>query len=241
MNDVVKTRKKSKKRNYFTLETQEKIIEYQNCEVKKTKDRLYVKHIMPAFTELVNSLVAVYKFKASNEDINHLKNDCTTFLFETLHKWNPEKGTKAFSYYNVVAKNWLTINSRRLMKNAKRNVSIDCVESLSNSDKKTLSNVSIELSPEDAERKSNRPNVIIDMFKHVEKQLKRERDVKCIKAVIHLFENIDNLDYLNKRAVFVYLREISGLSSSELSSSLSTIRKHASKVVGIDNMFDIYS
>lgn len=241
MTEVKKTRKSRKKRNYFTLETQEKIIEYQVCDSKKNKDMLYVKYIMPAFTELVNSLVAVYKFKASNEDISHLKNDCTTFLFETIHKWNPDKGTKAFSYFNVVAKNWLTINSRRLLKNAKRNVSIDCSESLTISDKKTLSRVSIELSPEDLENKKNRPGVIIDMFLFIEKQLKRERDIKCIKAVIHLFENIDNLDYLNKRAVFVYLREISGLSSSELSSSLSTIRKHASKVVGIDNMFDIYS
>jgi len=241
MTKVVKTRKSRKKRNYFTLETQEKIVEYQTCDSKKTRDMLYLKHIMPAFTELVNSLVAVYKFKASNEDISHLKNDCVTFLFETIRKWNPDKGTKAFSYFNVVAKNWLTINSRRLLKNAKRNVSIDCSESLSISDKKTLSRVSIELSPEDLENKKNRPGVIIDMFLFIEKQLKRERDIKCIKAVIHLFENIDSLDYLNKRAVFVYLREISGLSSSELSSSLSTIRKHASKVVGIDNMFDIYS
>lgn len=241
MSEVVKVKKKRKKRNYFTLETQEKIVEYQNCNVKNIRDEIYVEHIMPAFTELVNSLVAVYKFKASNEDISHLKNDCSTFLFETLYKWNPDKGTKAFSYFNVVAKNWLTINSRRLMKNAKRNISIDCSESLTIADKRTLSKVSIELSPEDMESKNNRPATIIEMFSYIEKLLKRERDVKCVKALIHLFENIDNLDYLNKRAVFVYLREISGLNSAELSSSLSTIRKHASKVVGIDNMFDIYS
>lgn len=233
-------KKKRKRRQYFTLETQEKIVQYQISTSKEEKDALYEKHIMPAFNELVHSLISVYKFKASIEDISHLKNDCSTFLFETIHKWNPENGTKAFSYFNVVAKNWLTINSRRLAKNANRNVSIDCSESLSYSDKKYLSEVSIELAPEEMERKSGIPKVIDEMLIYIEGLLKDERDIRCIKAIQQIFTNVDNLDYLNKRAIFVYLREISGLNSSELSSSLSTIRKHYRKVAGPDKMFDIF-
>ena len=36
----------------------------------------------------------------------------------------------------------------------------------------------------------------------------------------------NELDYLNKRAVFVYLRDISGLTPKQLSVSMSNIRKH---------------
>ena len=39
-------------------------------------------------------------------------------------------------------------------------------------------------------------------------KLKDEKDIRCINAINQVFSNIDKLDYLNKRAVFVYLREI---------------------------------
>ena len=89
---VVKRKKKRKSRQYFTAETQEKIVLYQNTESKSARDEIYIKYIMPAFNELVHNLVSVYKFRATNEDMNHLKSDCSNFLFETIHKWNPNKG-----------------------------------------------------------------------------------------------------------------------------------------------------
>ena len=36
---------------------------------------------------------------------------------------------------------------------------------------------------------------------------------------------VDQLDFLNKRAIFVYVRDISGLNSKQLSASMSSIRK----------------
>ena len=59
-NQTEKKAKSKKKRNYyFTSVTQEKIIEYQNCNTKRKKDSIYSEHIHPAFTELVHNLVSV--------------------------------------------------------------------------------------------------------------------------------------------------------------------------------------
>ena len=226
------TNKKKKSRYYFTKETQQKIVEYQNSNRKIIKDRLYQYHILPAFQELVNSLVAVYGFKSSNEDINHLKSDCVTFLFETIHKWKPENGTKAFSYFNVVAKNWLTIHSRRLLKNARRSVSFEAPEEFTFLEKSKLAEIEIDDSYEEKLRKNEQPKTVKKIIEFIKEQVKDERDKKCIDAIFQVFDNVDNLDYLNKRAVFVYLREISGLNSTELSSSLSNIRKHFKKYLG---------
>ena len=235
-----KGKKKKSKSYYFDLNVQNKIIEYQNSSCNSEKNILYEKHIFPAFDDLVQSLVSVYGFKSTNEDINHLKSDCVTFLFETIHKWKPEKGTKAFSYFNVVAKNWLTIQSRRLLKNQRRSAYIDDPDSLTSQEKSALfdreyvdSDV-IEAQREESFKK------IIEMISYVENQLKDEQDIKCCLAIKKVFNSIDELQFFNKRAVFVYLREISGLNSSELSSSLSNIRKIYRKVVGPDNMFDFY-
>jgi|TARA_B100001059_G_C17701355_1_gene510285 hypothetical protein len=240
-NQTEKKAKSKKKRNYyFTSVTQEKIIEYQNCNTKRKKDSIYSEHIHPAFTELVHNLVSVYKYKSANENILHLKSDCVAFLFETIHKWNPDKGTKAFSYFNVVAKNWLTINSRRLLKHARRSVCIDVPEDFTLDEKRNLAEIDIVMSHEEVMLKKERYNAINEMFCYIKGLLKDDRDIRCINAIIHVFNNIDSLDYLNKRAVFVYLREISGLNSPELSSSLSNIRKHYRKTIGPSNMFDLF-
>ena len=41
---------------------------------------------------------------------------------------------------------------------------------------------------------------------------------------------IGDLDFLNKRAVFVYMREISGLTPKQLSVAMSNVRKHYKEI-----------
>ena len=49
-----------------------------------------------------------------------------------------------------------------------------------------------------------------------------------------LFEKLFNLDYLNKRAVFVYLRELSGLNAKQLSVAMSNLRKYYRDITNND-------
>ena len=41
-----------------------------------------------------------------------------------------------------------------------------------------------------------------------------------------LFQNIENLPMLNKRAVFIYIKEYSRLSSKQLTMAIASIKKH---------------
>ena len=235
-----KKKKKKKKNYYFGMDVQNKIVEYQTTECLKKKEKIYEEFINPAFTELVHSLVSVYGFKASNEDIAHLKSDCVSFLYETIYKWSPDKKSKAFSYFNVVAKNWLTIQSRRLLKNLRRSAYIDDPHALTSSEKSELFDREY-VDPEIALKVSiERFDKIIEMITYIESHLKDEKDIKCCYAIKKVFNSIEDLEFFNKRAIFVYLREISGLNSTELSSSLSSIRKIYRKVAGPDKMFDIF-
>jgi hypothetical protein len=233
-----KSDKKKTKNYYFGEAVQNKIIEFQNEKSNIRKELIYTNHIHPAFTNLVNSLVAVYNFKSSNEEIEHLKSDCVVFLFENIYKWNPEKGTKAFSYYNVVAKNWLTIQSRRLLKHAKRSAYIDDEEGLTQQEKSEIFDQSYEAINDQAETEKIRFDMLLEMIDFIEEHLKDENDIKCCFAIRKLYTSIADIEFFNKRAVFVYLREISGLNSAELSMSLSSIRKIYRKNVGENKKFD---
>ena len=236
-----KNKKKKKNKNYyFTMEVQEKIVEYQLEKCNKKKEKVYKEFIDPAFKQLVKNLVAVYKFKSFNEDLDHLKSDCVTFLFETIHKWSPGKKSKAFSYFNVVAKNWLTINSRKLLKNQRRSAYIDDPYGLSRVEKTDLFSREY-IDPDIALVKSiEKFDKIIEMISYIEKNLKDDKDINCCFAIKKVFNTLEDLEFFNKRAIFVYLREISGLDSKELSASLSNIRKIYRKIAGPEKMFDIF-
>jgi hypothetical protein len=52
-----------------------------------------------------------------------------------------------------------------------------------------------------------------------------ENEIKCIEAIKKIFNEIDDVEILNKRAIFVYVRDITGLSPKQLSIAMSSIRK----------------
>jgi hypothetical protein len=239
MKEAKQVIKKSKKKMYFGKEVQEKIIDYQNEEGVEEKHKIYRNDIMPAFNELVQSLVSVYGFKSSNEDIDHLKTDCITFLYETLHKWDSSKGTKAFSYFNICAKRYLTIHSKRLLKISKRSVYLDDKDSLTNYDKEKIYDQTYDDPEKLIEISRNRFKVIMEIVNHIEEEIKDDRDKRCCIAIRKIYNSIEDLEFFNKRAVFVYLREISGLNSTELSASLSSIRKIYRKSVGENKKFSL--
>lgn len=229
------------KKQYFDIEVQKMIIKYQNENNKTKKDKIYSKYISPAFSELVDSLVIVYNFKSSNEDINHLKNDCISFLFETINKYDASKGTKAFSYFNVVAKNWLIIQSRKLLKHKKRSAYIDD-EDFSNEEKldfiEKTNYIDKDINDLRLQKKLNFER-LVKVLDYVDIHLKDEKDKKCSTAIREMYMNINKIEFFNKRAVFVYLREISGLNSNELSISLSNIRKIYRKKCLKDKYYDL--
>ena len=122
---VRRKRGTSKSRMYFGPEIHDSIVDYQKLENEKEKEKTYVESIRPAFDKLSENLIFIHGFAKNHDSYETLKSDCVTFLYETLSKFDPARGTKAFSYFNVVAKNWLIINCRQHKKLKSRHVSID--------------------------------------------------------------------------------------------------------------------
>jgi hypothetical protein len=69
-------------------------------------------------------------------------------------------------------------------------------------------------------------NQISAMIKEIGGKVKTENEQNCIRAIKILVENLDEVDLLNKRAILLYLREITGLSSKQLSIVLASLKKH---------------
>jgi hypothetical protein len=193
---------------YFTMATQDAIVRFQKCEDKKTRDAIYVKEIMPALEKLVENLINIHKFSGLYDSYEDLKNDCVNFLFETLPKFDSTRGTAAFGYVNVCAKNWLIIRAKQKANKFKRNVSIDDQDALTNNELKIIEEQSTVL-PQDTlfENEVTAKNVV-RLLQEIRAKSKSENELLCINSIITIFESIDSIDFMNKSAVLLYMREL---------------------------------
>jgi hypothetical protein len=241
---VVKRRRKKRGKNklkqYFHEGTQAAIETFQSTDSIKVKHKIYDDEIRPAFEKLAENLIFIYKFSSLHENYEGLKNDCVSFLYETLYKFDASRGTKAFSYFNVVAKNFLIIKSKQKTKFVKRNVSLDNPNTFTPFESMSLANDLTQMGFVTPTEIKQKKEGIFKLLKAIQKKATSDNEKLCISAIISLFENVDELDFLNKRAVFVYLREMSGLNPKQLTTTMSTIKKKYREIKDHDEYYAIF-
>lgn len=210
---------------YFTQETQEAIIQYQSEQDEAVKIKLFNEKIMPAFTALVENLINVYGFKANHETKDDLRNECISFLYTVINKYDSTKSFRAFAYFNVVAKNWLTIRCKMSSKRSMMLVSLDTPEAWSERDMEVIESANIVDGFEYLFNQQITRNEIKFIINAIRSGIKNDEQLKVLEAADVIIDRFDELEYLNKRAVTLYLREITGLNSKQLSMALSGIKR----------------
>lgn len=212
--------------NYFTDKTQEQIIVYQQEADTEKKKKIYVKEILPAFDSLVENLINVYGFSVMYESKQDLKHECLQFLYTAVDKFNAEKGSKAFSYFNVVAKNWLTIKSKQNMKRAQSYISIDDRDNLSKEDLEQIETHQFHPGFEEVYTMVNTHEYLTKLVGAIEDKTKTDNEKMVVNAIKVLINNLEDVDLLSKRAILLYVRELTTLSSKQLSIVLSSLKRH---------------
>jgi len=217
-------------RMYFNADTQKAIVAFQKSVDKKEREFLYVSEIAPAFIKLVENLINIHKFAGHHDTFEELRNDCVNFLFETIYKFDANRGTNAFSYFNVVAKNWLIIKTRQKSQKIKRSVSLDDPASLTNFEKDIIEETCSIPSQDILLEGANSSEENLETLYKIREKVKTENELMCINSIITIFENIDEIDLLNKNAVLLYMRELSGFSPKQLTTAMQSIKKYYKKI-----------
>lgn len=206
--------------NYFDAETEASIVKFQTEPDIEKKKQIFVAEIQPAFAKLIENIIFVYKFHTLGE-IEVLKNDCLSFLFETLYKFDATKGHKAFSYFNVIAKHWFIQKVKVFKKKNKSDVYFD--KALLNK----LENSKEEFSHDHEEMLLNTEYLILlkDEIKKWRGKFDKKQEKMVLEAVILLLNNPDLISIYNKKGIYLYIREITGLNTKQVVTNLSKIRK----------------
>lgn len=212
---------------YFNSETQASIVEFQGMEDSKEKITLYNVKIAPAFKALVDNLVNIHKFNSVQKTIDELKFDCIHFLYEAIPKFDHTRGTNAFSYFNVVAKNWLVMRTVADNSRTKKNLYID--NPLADDAKRAFEEYEIEKSCEsfyDQENKDEELNKrIVSALDDIRQNATGVNEILCVDALARIFELASDIDILNKASLMFYMKELTGLNSKQIVAVMKTIKK----------------
>jgi len=213
------TNKKRKKNHYFTSVHEDAIVKYANTEDRELRSKLYIEYIQPAFDQMVDKIIYTYRF-TSLPNIDYLKADCKVWLTTILNKYDPSKGSKAFSYFSVVTKNWFI---HKVKKTQKRNQTEVFMEDILNELEEDL----ISSAPTYAQKRTE-----IEFWASLHQEIDtwdsfmlKENEKKVLMAVRILFDSADQIEIFNKKAIYLYLREITGLNTKQVVNNLNKLRK----------------
>jgi hypothetical protein len=210
-------RRRGTGRKYFTKDHEDAILEYVATDDIAVRTKLYVNLIGPAFNEMVDKIVYTYRFN-SLPNIDSLKDECKIWLVTILDKYDPQKA-KAFSYFSVITKNWFIAQTKKKAKRNRQEVELGEL-----SKELELKYISIN-NPYQKKRESKEffglLNEEIDSWEH---ENMKESEKKVLEAVKILFDSVEDIEIFNKKAIYLYLREITGLNTKQVVSNLNKMR-----------------
>ncbi len=217
-----KRRSKAKKNYYFTQVHEDAIIQYTKSNCMRERTQLYVEYIGPAFNEMVDKIVFTYKF-TNLPNCDSLREECKIWLMTILEKYDPSKGSKAFSYFSVITKNWFIHKVKKQQKKNLREVELDNISKSHEEEFLSTTESYITEREEDEFWK-----MFYEEIQSWDESQMKDNDLKVYKAINILFESKEEIDIFNKKAIYLYLREITGLNTKQIVNSLKKFRKRYS-------------
>jgi hypothetical protein len=210
--------KKKKQNVYFTQETEDAINEYNRCEDPIERNIIYTKRIHPAFYKL--SEIMIHRFKFYNFDVSHedVKHEVVAFLHEKTGKFDGDSGFKAFSYFSIVAKNYLIAENNKNYYLYKKRHTLESIDAERNIVNEQIRNDFVD------EQKD-----FIDIFVDIMDEFlplifSKNRDLQVADSVLYLFKTRENIENYNKKALYILIRERTGIKTQYITNVITKFK-----------------
>ena len=212
-------RKKSKA-NYFTKETEEYIVKYNLSQDPEYRAKIFTDHIYLPFYKLAENIIHTFKFYYTDVDrIEDLKHEIISVLLEEkIMKFDPTNGAKAYSYFGTIVKRWLINYNNKNYKKLKQIGSFDDVEDSYYPDNEITYKNAIPLS-------KFLDNWINSIDNKLEEMFVKEKEVQIADAVLTLFRTRNDLEIFKKKALYIYIREMTDCDTPNLTKVINTLKQ----------------
>ena len=221
---TIRKRKPKEKKQYFTQDTEDAIIEYLNETDPIKRNKIYNERIDYGFYKLTENIIHTFKFYYTEvETISELQHEVTSFLLEKLHLYNQTKG-KAFSYFGTIAKRYLILYNNKNYEKLKSKAEVEAIDE----DQTIVLN--IVNNSKGADDNLMGENYFIDKFvSYVDAHLFRifpdPEDAKTADAIIQLFRHRESLDIFNKKGIYIYIREQTDQDTPQITKVIKSLKK----------------
>jgi len=214
-----------KEKIYFSKATEEAIVLYNGEDDVNTRNNIYENKIRYSFEKLVENIFNTFKFTYFDNSPLEIQRETVSHLVINMHKFQAGKG-KAFSYFSIVAKNYLIFHNNTNYKRFNQHVDIS----------ETPGESSVCLQTEDAHHKNVQTQELMKLLmnyweKNISKIFNKEKDLNIAYAVIELFRGCDRLETFNKKTLYLYIREISGCKTQQVTKVINKMKSYQSFIM----------
>ena len=219
-----KRRKKSAGIIYFSQDTENAIIEFNKTEDLEKREEIYNTCIKYPFEKLVENIFNTFKFSYFETGPLEVQKETVAHLVANIHKFEAGKG-KAFSYFSIIAKHYLIALNNSTYKRFNQHVDIS-----EERDEHT-----VQLQSEDAHYKKAEMDEFMSLMvrfweNNVGKIFTKQRDLDIANAVIELFRYSDRIDAFNKKALYLYIREISSCKTQQITKVINKMKQYQNNI-----------
>jgi len=188
---------------YFTTDTEQAIVEYNQTHDSAERNRIYTEKIQHAFEKIAENIYNTFNFPYNEVSPQSFQEEAVSHMVTNMAKYDPSKG-KAFGYFSIVAKNWFILENNNNYKRFKKHTEII--------DEPGQSPGEFVIQPEHEREDRDVREFINLMVEYWDVNLKslfpKERDYSIASAVVEIFRRCDRIDIFNKKALYLYIREI---------------------------------
>jgi hypothetical protein len=216
----MKRKRKKKSKIYFGTPVHDAIVEYNRSDDIQFRHKIYTEEIHPAFMKLAENIINTYKFSYFDYGFIDLQHEVVSNLVMNMHKFDETKGSKAFSYFSVVAKNYLILNNNANYKKLKTHDDINSLYDKGKTDDVIEYSVTNDIF-----------NKTLEYFdKKLEFLFPKENDRKIAESILYLCKNRDSIDNFNKKAIYIMIREMTDVKTSKITQVSNVFRKIYPKI-----------
>jgi hypothetical protein len=221
--------RKKKSKQYFTLDTEEAIIAYNKSTSQREKNDLYKTRIQYPFEKLAENILNTFKFSYFDVSKEDVQMEVISNLIEKIHMFQEGKG-KAFSYFSIVAKNYLILKNNGNYKRFKKT--------------SLLSEMPESWNPEN-DFKQTQFGEELNEFKelmlrywdiNLTRVFTKKRDIQIADAVLELFRRSANIENFNKKHLYLLIREMTDCKTHYITKVVNEMKKHQTKM--LNDYFD---
>ena len=210
--------KKKSKKNYFTEETENAIVQYNLTTSAMDRNKIYDQYIKYPFDKLAENIIHTFKFYHFDIPYEDVKHEVVAFLNEKIHKYTQGKG-KAFSYFSIVAKNYLINHNNNNYNRFKNTDALDVVDS----HRKVVNEIIRET---DIEHKKEFMDEFIEYVDiNLNVLFKTKEEIQVADSILELFKQRENIEEYNKKALYILIRERTGMRTQYITKIVNQLKK----------------